>query len=162
MGAERDAVHELVSRAQEILAEDGRSATGAMLDRLAETLRAAAVDPEGKEELARGRVSREYERSGFDALGLFGAGAPGPRAVPQQDELAERRRRRQEAEKRVRDLRAQIRDAQREAATAEREAERAEREAGQARERADDLQSEVERLEEELEGAEEELKPRAR
>lgn len=160
---ERDAVQAAVQAAERLFAAEGRSAAGAMLERLAETLRAAASNDEAREAFERGRVTREYERSGFGGLiGLLPEGVdrpgaalgPGPR-----DELADRRRRRDEQERRVRELRAQVSAAEGAAAAAEVEADRAEREAEGARRHADELRDEADRLAEELEVAEEEARP---
>jgi hypothetical protein len=147
--------------AAKLLREDGKAAAGPMLERLAETLRAAASDDAARKALERGVVTEEYQRSGFGGLvglipeGANRPGAPATAARQPRDELAERRRLRAEQEQRLRELRAKARDAEREAVAAEKEADRAERAAEEARSRADDLRDEADRLAEELEEAEE-------
>src|SRR5204862_288876 len=71
-----------VATASRLLREDGRAAAGPMLERLAETLRAAASVDEARDALERGVVTREYERSGFGGLtGLIPEGVNRPGAA---------------------------------------------------------------------------------
>jgi hypothetical protein len=141
--AEASEVSVLAGVARSILAEAGRS--GALEDRLATTLRAAATDPEGGEQLKRGALTAELNPAGFG----FGTGidevehAPAPRradrgaetkaeakARAQAEAAAEAERRR--AEEREDELRAAEDDAERLA----RQADEAEEVARQAREEA--------------------------
>jgi hypothetical protein len=131
---EREAVEGLTERARAVLDDAERPATAAVLDRIGTTLRAAAVTDEGRALLESGRLTAELEPPGFDAFGPAEAKAP-PRRKPtrQGDELAERRRQREEREHRRKKLRAGARAAERSAREAEREAERAEAVAAKAR-----------------------------
>ena len=64
--AQRDALAALHKAARRILAETGRSE--AALTQVTATLQAAAVSTEGRELLARGRLTGELEATGFDVL----------------------------------------------------------------------------------------------
>lgn len=63
--AEREAVRELTSSTADLLREAGESASEQVVKRIGETLHAAAVDAEVAELVARGRLLRETEASGF-------------------------------------------------------------------------------------------------
>jgi hypothetical protein len=152
--AERRLVRELTGRAGELAAEAGKPASTAMLDRVSTSLAAAAVDEEGRRLLERGRLERDLEQTGFEALGALAA-AP---AAPEGDELAERRRRREVDRDRVRSLKTEARDLARRAKDAGREAETARRAADAARREAERLEAAAEaaaqRAREEAERAE--------
>lgn len=139
---ERDAVARLRKRARKVLEEAGRSATTATLDRIATTLRAAAVTDEGRELLARGRLNGDLEPPGFDTLQPSGTTR---RRTParKRDELAERRRRKE--------LREKARSAERAAREAERDAEQAEHAAAEARRIADRARADADAIRAELE-----------
>ena len=141
---EREAVRDLVAAARTILEEAGNAATQPTLDRISQTLRAAAVDETGREQLARGRLEEELKGVGFGSLT-----AVKPAARPRKDEL-------KRARERVNELRAAARSAGRDAREAEAEADRVAREAESARERARDLRAEAERAATALSDAEEE------
>ena len=138
--AEREAVARLSTAAEEVLEEAGHSASVQTQNRISDTLRAAAVDDEGRELLAAGRLTKELEPGGgFD---LLAAMAPAVAARAQErkgrdeqerkrDEERERRRLVQEASRRVSDRRTEAR-------AAEKEARAAEAAARKAREAADD------------------------
>jgi hypothetical protein len=138
---ERRALRVLTQRAQQILEAAGRPASRSVLDQISSTLRAAAVSEEGQAALEAGRLSGEVKSSGFDALAgievVERSRAPGRRAAPARDELAERRREKKEREQRRRELRERARKLEKEATEAEREAERVERAAATAREAAE-------------------------
>ena len=141
---ERDAVRDLVAAARTILEEAGNAASPATLDRISQTLRAAAVDETGREQLARGRLDEDLTGVGFGSLT-----AVKPAARPRTDEL-------KRARERVKELRAAARAALREAREAETEADRVARAADSARERARELRDEAERAATELSDAESE------
>jgi hypothetical protein len=143
--AERDAVRRLVAAARELHA--GR-ATQQTLDRVSQTLRAAAVDPQARPLLERGRIDEELTGAGFGSLT-----AVQPRARPRTDELKAER-------ERVKELRARARELAREAREAETEADRLGREAARAREAADAKRAEADKVATELADAEEALRPR--
>ena len=73
---ERTAIRRLDEAASEIL---GERASEAMLRRVSATLRAAALSEQGRELLARGRLTDEVEPAGFEALAAV---APAVRAQP--------------------------------------------------------------------------------
>ena len=143
--AERRAVEHLTEGAQKVLAADGRPATPAVLDRVAATLRAAAVTDEGRMLLETGRFTAELEPPGFEAFGTPVA-RPAPPRKPAQtgDELAERRRQREERQRLRRELQARARAAERFARDAERDAERADAAAAKARRVAEKARADAE------------------
>jgi len=120
---ERDAVREAVAAARDEL---GSRASPPLLDRLSQTLRAAAVDPEQAPVLAAGRLTDELRAVGF---GPLEAVPPHRRARP----AAERRA----ARERVQTLRADARRLAREAQAAETAAAAAAREAARLRDEAE-------------------------
>jgi hypothetical protein len=145
--AEREAVRVLTHQARGLLAAAGH---GTAVERVAATLRAAAVEPQAHELLAAGRLPEEVKPGGFDALeGLHivpraRSSRPKPAA-----EAAERRQ-----HERVAKLRERAAKLQSEASEAEREAERVEVEAARARRKADKTSAAAERAAAELEAAE--------
>src|SRR5215212_10728845 len=139
---EREAVRDLVAAARTILEEAGNAATQATLDRISQTLRAAAVDETAREQLARGRLEDELKGVGFGSLS-----AVKPAARPRTDEL-------KRARERVKELREAARAAGRAARDAEAEAERVARDAAATRERAQALRANAERAATELSEAE--------
>jgi len=120
--AEREAVRRLVTAARELL---GDRASAATLDRVSQTLRAAAIDEAARPALERGRLQEEVSGVGFGPLV-----AVRPQARPRIDEL-------REARERIKELRAEARRLAREAREAEENAERAGREAERLREEAE-------------------------
>jgi len=120
--AEREAVRRLVTAARELL---GDRASAATLDRVSQTLRAAAIDEAARPALERGRQQEEVSGVGFGPLV-----AVRPQARPRIDEL-------REARERIKELRAEARRLAREAREAEENAERAGREAERLREEAE-------------------------
>jgi len=130
--AERAAVDRLSVIARALLDEAGRPATQAILDRVAATLRAAAVTDDGRRLLESGRLTEKLEPPGFGELGAPARARSGRRR-PAAAKTADRARERREQE----ELRRRARELEREARAAEREAERAEAGAVEARRRAD-------------------------
>ena len=124
---ERDAVDRLSKRARTVLAEAGRASTQGTLDRIAATLRAAAVSDEGRVLLAKGRLTADLEPSGFD---LVAASATAGRRRPTRKSAVRCQDRQQQ---RRRELQEQFREAERAAQEAEREAEWVENAAAEAR-----------------------------
>jgi hypothetical protein len=137
---ERQVVGKLMQRARAILADAGRPASTVTLDRVASTLRAAAVDEEGRRQLARGWLTSELEVSGFEALSGFGvpAGTHARRKqAPAEKKPPERRQ--DGVARRIRALRAELKEQEQKARAAEREADRAEAAAAKTRARAAEL-----------------------
>lgn len=144
---EWNAVARLTKRAHAVLRDAGRPATQGTLDRIAATLRAAAVSDEGRTLLESGRLTTDLESSGFD---LVAASEPaGTRGKARRSSDVDRRRR-DEQRRRKKDLEEKLRTAKRTAREAERQADRAEvaavearRIAAKARAAADGLATEL-------------------
>jgi hypothetical protein len=131
LAEQRRSVRALARLGRDILGDEGRSVSDAIVERIAKTLDAAALDEGSRFLLRAGRLTDELEPPGFEALAGMARrpkkhGAP---AKPKRGGLAEARRRVQEAQ---RDVRA----CAREAVQAEGKAERAEKAAADAREAA--------------------------
>ena len=152
--AVRAAVAQLVAATDGILAAGGHAATEATRARVAETLRAAAVDEQGRELLASGRMTRDLDATGF---------GPVPAALPPRPSKSERApsaatdRRRERAETTLREaqgevseLSASLRDAERRAEDARRAAETAEKAAERERAHLEKAQARLARAEDEL------------
>jgi hypothetical protein len=149
--AERQALRTLTHRAQDLLTSQGHSPTAATLERIASTLRTAAVDPAGRELLA-GRLNEELASSGFGAL----EGMPvqkrrvqrEPKPKPESPAIA---RRREQRLSKLRDRSSKLAEAaakaEQEAADAEANASRARKNADRAREAADALRAQLEAAE---------------
>ena len=144
--AERGAIRALLGAARKRL---GNRATPAMLDKLSQTLRAAAVDQEARALLERGRLSADLQAVGFGPLEAVkparrGGGTEATRA----------------ARERVSALRAEARKLTAEARAAEREADDAARVSEALREEARQKRAHAERIATELAEAEEKLRAR--
>ena len=133
LAEQRRSARALARLGRDILADEGRSVSDAIVERTAKTLDAAALDEGSRFQLRAGRLTEELDPPGFEALaGMSQARRPPKRAgaaKPKRSGVAEARRRVQEAQ---RELRAR----EREVAQAERQAARAESAAGEAREAA--------------------------
>lgn len=145
--AERTSLRKVTRLAEEVLAEEGRSASAATLERIASTLRAAAVEPDAASLLTAGRLPDEVESSGFAALAAM---APAPstrrRATAKRAEP-----RTSPAQLRKLETRAQKLEAR--AADLSERAERAEIAAAEARKRADEARVEADAAARELRDA---------
>jgi len=117
--SERRALAALLDAGRQIVDGD------ATLRKLEATLRAAAVDPEARELLERGRLTKELAPSGFGFAGM-----PTP----------PRRRRSPSKAKAPDEARAALQEAQKRAGAAEREAEKARKEVAKAQEQVRSLQ----------------------
>jgi hypothetical protein len=86
--AQRAALAQLRDAAAQVLTAGGHTADNSVLYRVDCTLQALVSDPEGAAELARGRVSRDLDPPGFEALAGLAAGLdltvtrPRPAAPP--------------------------------------------------------------------------------
>jgi hypothetical protein len=134
-----DRVRELIALAPAV---SGRPVSDSVGQRLAETLRAAATDPETAPLLRRGVLQEEVEASGFEAL----AGMKLPPAKRSAKTGAEKPRRGGRQDPRVEQLRKDLTTAKRELRSAESAVTAAEREATRARKRVSDLEARLERL----------------
>jgi len=161
---QRDALQSLAKAARGILAGAGRE-SDVTLARIATTLQAAAIEEEGRELLARGRLTGDLEAPGFDLLApMAGAGPPRkrtakPKAKPTATKGRDREREKQqleEARSGLRDARASLRDAEKELRAAEQTASKARRELGAAEAQVEKREAAVEAARhgvEEAEGA---------
>ena len=142
------------------LRELGRAArklAPAAAGRAVETLRAAAIDLEARPLLERGRLTRELEAAGFGGVPPESASATSSEG--RSDELAVRRHRREEEQRRVRELRARARELERAALQAERAADQAEEEAERLRAEAEEAREAAEAAASELEQVERAVRP---
>jgi hypothetical protein len=73
---ERAAVERLTRAARGLLSSEGHELSPAMLDRIAETLHAAALESEARDQVEHGCLDRELRRVGLDAAGLGAEPAP--------------------------------------------------------------------------------------
>jgi len=146
--AQRQALQTLTQRGHDLLTQEGHSATSQTIERIASTLRAAALDPASSELLVRGRLGEELDPAGFDAL----AGMPMParrpaatRGKPATDKRRQERLQRLREDARKAELAAD--EAEQEADEAEREAERAATAALRARSTAEKARTALEAAE---------------
>jgi hypothetical protein len=139
--AERGAVDVLVRAARGLLSAQGQALTATMLERVAETLRAAALDPDARSLVQEGCLTRELRHVGLGEGGLLSAPAPAPRrrVSPERETLEAHKREAEEARRRaVLEARQRAAEEAREHETETRaEAERAARELELAQERRD-------------------------
>lgn len=132
---ERDAIRRLLRGAEALLRDRG-GGSAATLNQIEESLRAAAVDPAGRELLARGRFVQPLTAQGFE---VFGALASPPRpagkaARPRPEERRALQEKLRAARGRVREAEARVRAA--EQTVAHRRTELAEAERAAEKERA--------------------------
>ena len=145
---QRRAVRALARLGRDILADEGRSVSDAIVERIAKTLDAAALDEGSRFLLRAGRLTEEVEPLGFDALaGMSVTPAKGRRtaakAKPKGGAVADARRRLQEAQRKARERAREATHADREADRAETAAVKARSGAREARERADAAEAAV-------------------
>jgi hypothetical protein len=158
--AEVAEVQALAGQARSILAETGRGGSPTQEDRLATTLRAAAVDAEGGDLLRRGVLTAELSPAGFgfgvadtadEALASLSLTSSRPAGTTQRKQKAEAEEARKSEEaaerRRRRELETELRAAREQAHRLEREAEKAEAAARQAREAADAAAARVAEIE---------------
>lgn len=141
--AERDAVRRAVGTAGAFLGR--RSDADVLHSRMAETLRAAVLDPEVADLLRRGVLHEDVRAPGFD-LAAAPSPRPGTRAAPGRDAGSARRA---AAERRAA-LDKEIAGARRKAAAASAAAASAEQRAGELRQAARTAEAAVEELERKL------------
>lgn len=118
---ERKAISHLVSSAAKILAQGGHSPSESTLERVAGTLRAAAVDDEGRLLLERGRLTHDLDPSGFGPPGAVAKPTRRAKGVGRRAEADDReaQRRRKVAEEKQRALRAELSELTKAAADAD-------------------------------------------
>jgi hypothetical protein len=135
---ERACVEELASEATALLRQAGHTVTDKTAGEIRDTLHAAAIDDEAREELAAGRVVAPRT-----AVGVFGGAATAGRPASPGRQKAEGRRQRERAQaeakarkEREAANRAAVRDAEKRVAAAQKALEAAQAELERARERA--------------------------
>ena len=103
---ERDAVDDLTQVARGLLSSDGQEPTQATLDRVSETLHAAALDDDARAQARDGCLERELRWVGFGASDAAGTTPEGERAEGEraERERAERRKSARKAETAARRL----------------------------------------------------------
>jgi hypothetical protein len=141
--SERAAVDTLVQASRGLLTSDGHELSPAVIERVAETLSAAALDPEARARVSEGRLERELRHVG---LGLQGDIAAAPAAAPKGKAPAPKRKQDQDrkAEARERERAQVLKDARATEKDTRRELERAQRAANTAQERRDKAASALE------------------
>jgi hypothetical protein len=140
---ERAAIEELVGAARTLLEEAGHPPTETVADRVRETLHAAVVDEAVGERVRAGRIEKEEQATGFGVAGLPAAKPRKPaRKAPRDDA---RRRKRREAEDRLREAREALAAAEHEVKGRKRELEAAERELASRRAAAERAERELDR-----------------
>jgi hypothetical protein len=139
---QRRSVRALARLGRDILADEGRSVSDAIVERIAKTLDAAALDEGSRSQLRAGRLTEELEPPGFEALaGMAPAGARTkrpPTGKRKVDAVGEARRLVTDAKREARERDREADRAEGEAEQAERAASEARRLAREARERADE------------------------
>lgn len=135
--AERDALKRLRAAAEELLVSDQRKASAAMVERALATLRAASVTEEGRELLARGRLTEEHTTTGFDLAATLVPSKPAPRRERKADAVASARADVEKAKAQSREAAGRLRDAERRAASLRKELDAAEAQVEAARAAAD-------------------------
>jgi HAMP domain-containing protein len=147
----RDAQRGLSERVRKLVALASEVSGGAVSDavgqRLAETLRAAATDPDTAPLLERGVLPEEVETSGFEALASVQLTASKTLSRDRRGRQTKNgRTRKRQPDARVGRLEKELKEARQELRSAESAAASAEREATRARKRVSDLEARLERL----------------
>jgi hypothetical protein len=137
---ERAAVDTLIEAARGLLTSDGHELSPTVIDRVAETLRAAALDPDARAQVSEGRLERELRHVGLGFLGDTGP-APAPAPAPKRKAPAAKRKQDQaqkaKAEARERERAQALKEARAAEKEARRELERAQKAADSAQARRD-------------------------
>ena len=170
---ERAAVDALTEAARGLLSSEGQELSETMIERVSDTLHAAALDDEARARVTEGLLERELQHVGLGGFGaLGGGGAPAPRGgkgsgkpatttKPGADGKKKAGERAAERDRTAREQAKAQEEARREARATEREAkrraERADRAANLARERRDKAAEALRDAEAGLEAAEAQL-----
>jgi hypothetical protein len=156
---EREALAGLREASRRILAEEGRVSETA-LNRITSTLQAAAVSSEGRELLARGRLTGDLEATGFELLAPLTEGTqkrPRQKAT-RKSEDPKARDRLETARARLREARETAKAAEKDQRAAERDTDKARRDLARAEERADKLKADAAKAREAVEKAEKQVR----
>ena len=160
---ERAAVDTLLEAARGLLTSDGHELSPTIIDRVADTLRAAALDPDARSQVSEGRLERELRHVG---LGFLGDITAAPRPAPTRKAPARKRKDGQQQKARAEaeaeaDALEQERERERERAQALKSARVTEKEARRELERAqraaDSAQARRDKAAQALDDAEEQL-----
>jgi hypothetical protein len=81
---ERETVESLLEAARGLLSANGHELSPTTLERVADTLHAAALDPGAREQVEPGRLERELRHVGVAVGGAIGAASPVARAEPEK------------------------------------------------------------------------------
>ena len=98
---ERDAVSELVEAASGLLATEGLTPSASVLERIGETLHAAALDADARTLVDEGRLERELRHVGL-GMGAGADVAAAPKRTPTKSKPSEKTETRRQAETRER------------------------------------------------------------
>jgi len=161
---ERTTVEALTDAARGLLTSEGEELSATIIERVADTLHAAALDDEARERVREGRLERELRHVGLGVMGSPDATARAPAPAPARRAASKKKadsgegKQQAAAQERALRERARARDeARKEARATEREArrraERAERGAQVALERRDSAAAALSEAETELEVA---------
>ncbi len=167
---ERAAVDALTDAARGLLSSEGNELSDTIIERVSDTLHAAALDDEARSQVSEGRLERGLQHVGLGGFGALGAAPPAPRTdktaqkrgapVRKTDSVAKKKA--GERERTAREEAKAREEARREARATEREAkrraERADRAANLARERRDKAAEALREAEAGLEEAEAQLR----
>lgn len=132
---EQRLVSELARKAVAVARDAGAAATDALERRVADTLRAAVLDPAVAESLRAGRLVREHAAAG---LPTDGAPSGGPQARAGRPDAAGADQRRQAGAEELRQTQRHLRDAERAEQSARKRHESAGRQTARLRERAEE------------------------
>ena len=158
---ERDALAALDNAARDLLAER-KKATDATLRKVAETLQAAAVSTEGRELLARGRLTGELQPAGFELIAPLAPATPkGKRKRPapaREKKLDQSRARLEQARAAAVEASTSVRGAEEDARNARTELAKSEKRLGAAEAASARAEAALARAEERLRTAERKAK----
>lgn len=144
---ERAAVDTLVAAARGLLTSDGHELSPSVIDRVSDTLRAAALDPDARSQVSEGRLERELRHVGLGFLGDMGTA---PATAPKREARAPKRKQKVETEARDRERAEALRQARATEKDARRELERAQRAVASAQTRRDKVAAALDDAEQEL------------
>jgi hypothetical protein len=150
---ERAAVDALIEAARGLLTSDGHELSPSVIDRVAETLRAAALDPGARAEVSEGRLERELRHVGLGFLGDAAPAAPAPapkRKAPASSKPKQEQAQKAEAEARERERAQALKEARAAEKDARRELERAQKAVDSAQARRDKAAAALDDAEREL------------
>jgi hypothetical protein len=153
---ERAALDALMERAGGLLSSEGHEMSQATLDRVADTLHAAALEEEARAQVREGCLHKELRHAGLGGRGgVSGAavGAPRKRTTGTRSKTRTQSERPRQATGTARQRAQRLEAARKAEAEARRAARRAEREVRQAQERRDRAEAALQEAEDELETA---------